>query len=195
VITATDQLDHTSETTVPFSIDTVAPVPVITEAPPALSTDPQPSFSFSAPEAMAFSCAIDGEAPLPCSSPFEVEDPLLDGSHSFEVLATDLAGNTGRAVVSFVVDATAPQTFISSHPRKFIRASKRGIVGVLRFRSNESNVVLACKIDRGLWHFCRTRIRRRFKPGRHTITVKAQDEAGNVDPTPAVYRFVVRHRR
>jgi subtilisin family serine protease len=178
-----------------LSVDTVAPVPVFTEIPPALSNDRRPSFSFSASEAGSFRCSLDGEAPLPCSSPFEVEDPLLDGSHSFEVLATDLAGNTGRAVVSFAVDATAPQTFISSHPRKFIRASKRGIVGVLRFRSNESNVVLACKIDRGLWHFCRTRIKRRFKPGRHTITVKAQDEAGNVDPTPAVYRFVVRRRR
>ena len=193
-IKATDQLGHESEKTVPFSIDTAAPVPVITETSPALSTDPRPSFSFSATEPVAFTCSINGDTPLPCSSPFEVPDPLFDGSHSFEVFATDLAGNRGRATATFAIDATAPQTFISSHPRKFVRASKRGIVGVLRFRSNESNVVLACKIDRGLWHFCRARITRRFKPGRHTITVKAQDEAGNVDPTPAVYRFVVRRR-
>jgi subtilisin family serine protease len=194
VIKATDQVGNSSQKVVPFEVDTAAPVPVITETPPALSTDPRPSFSFSATEPVAFTCSIDGDTPAPCASPFEVPDPLFDGSHSFEVFATDLAGNQGRATATFTIDATAPQTFISSHPRKFVRASKRGIIGVLRFRSNESNVVLACKIDRGLWHFCRARITRRFKPGRHTITVKAQDEAGNVDPTPAVYRFVVRRR-
>ncbi|HET8639075.1 MAG TPA: S8 family serine peptidase [Solirubrobacterales bacterium] len=195
LITATDQVGNSSQKVVPFEIDTKAPSPAITESPPALSNDPRPSFAFSAGEPVAYVCSIDGEVPEPCASPFEVSYRLADGSHSFEVVATDLAGNSGRATATFAIDATPPQTFISSHPRKFIRASKRGIIGILRFRSNESNVVLACKIDRGLWHFCRTRIRRRFKPGRHTITVKAQDEAGNVDPTPAVYRFVVRHRR
>jgi hypothetical protein len=193
-IKATDQVGNSSQKVIPFEVDTVAPGPVITETPPALSTDRRPSFAFSATEPVAFTCSIDDNIPLPCASPFEVPDPLFDGSHSFEVLATDLAGNQGRATVNFAIDATAPQTFISSHPRKFVRAPKRGIVGVLRFRSNESNVVLACKIDRGLWHFCRARIKRRFKPGRHTVTVKAQDEAGNVDPTPAVYRFIVRRR-
>jgi hypothetical protein len=194
MIKATDQVGNSSQKVVPFEVDTVAPVTVITERPSALSTDPRPSFSFSATEPVAFTCSVDGDLPVPCASPFEVPDPLFDGSHSFEVFASDLAGNRGQATATFAIDATAPQTFISSHPRKFVRASKRGIVGVVRFRSNESNVVLACKIDRGLWHFCRPRITRRFKPGRHTITVKAQDEAGNVDPTPAVYRFVVRRR-
>jgi hypothetical protein len=195
LITATDQVGNSGQQAVSFEIDTKAPSPAITESPPALSNDPRPSFAFLAGEPVSFVCSIDGEVPEPCASPFEVSYRLADGSHGFEVVATDLAGNSGRATATFAIDATPPQTFISSHPRKFIRASKRGIIGVLRFRANESNVVLACKIDRGLWHFCRTRIRRRFKPGRHTITVKAQDEAGNVDPTPAVYRFVVRHRR
>lgn len=195
LIEATDQVGNSSQEATSFEVDTVPPVAFITESPPALSANRQPSFSFSASETAAFSCAFDGESPLPCTSPFEAPDPLNDGSHIFEVFASDLAGNKGRATANFDIDATPPQTFISSHPRKFIRASKRGVIGVLRFRSNESNVVLACKIDRGLWHFCRARITRRFKPGRHTITVKAQDEAGNVDRTPAVYRFVVRHRR
>lgn len=197
LIKATDQVGNSSEkskATVQFSIDTKAPVPVITESPPALSANPQPSFAFSANEPVVFTCSIDGEGSQSCASPFEVPDPLADGSHIFEVFATDLAGNRGRATATFAVDATPPQTFISAHPPKFVRASKRGIVAVIRFRSNESNVSLACKIDRGLWHFCRDQMTRRFKPGRHMVTVKAQDEVGNVDPTPAVYRFVVRRR-
>ena len=61
-----------------------------------------------------------------------------------------------------------------------------------RFKSNEPGVRFVCKVDRGLLRFCGSRFSRRFGAGRHVLKVRAGDRAGNVDRTPAVFRFRVK---
>jgi len=39
---------------------------------------------------------------------------------------------------------------------------------------------------------CKLRFARRYRIGKHVVRVKARDRAGNVDRTPAVYRFRVK---
>jgi len=49
-----------------------------------------------------------------------------------------------------------------------------------------------CRVDGGLVHFCPQRLARRFKAGRHVLRAMAVDAAGNVDKTPATFRFEVK---
>jgi hypothetical protein len=69
------------------------------------------SFTFSGSEAGAtFACSLDGGGFQACSSP-QSYSSLADGSHSFQVRATDAAGNTDAtpAGLSWTVRAAPPK--------------------------------------------------------------------------------------
>lgn len=168
----------------------------ITERPPPLSRERQPQIGFVANRPVAFSCSIDGGDLQPCSSPFVPAAPLADGVHGFAVRGVDAAGRAGTSeTVSFKIDTRRPRTFFRQKPRKTIRTRHRRAKAVFRFGSDESDVTFACKIDSGFLRFCKPRLVRRFHIGKHVVWAKARDAAGNVDRTPAVYRFRVRRRR
>jgi hypothetical protein len=104
---------------------------------------------------------------------------------------------TGRkqrsAVLSFErnLDTTAPQTRITNNPPRRTKARKARFA----FRANEKKSTFKCKRDRGRFKPCSSpKVYRGLKPGRHTFKVRAKDRAGNVDPTPAVWRWRVRRR-
>jgi acid phosphatase type 7 len=62
--------------------------------PPETTTQADISFSFSSSEdTSTFSCQLDGSGFSPCVSPKDLTG-LSNGSHTFEVKATDAAGNT-----------------------------------------------------------------------------------------------------
>ena len=150
-----------------------------------LSRNRRPTIEFSANRPVAFSCQVDGGLAQPCASPYALPAPLGDGPHGVAVTGVDRAGREGSSgSVSFQVDTRAPRTRIVKHPRKLIRTKQRSVRRVFRFRSSEPDAVFVCKVDRGLLRFCGPRISRRFGVGKHTLLVKAQDPAGNVDRSP-----------
>jgi hypothetical protein len=168
------------------------PTIAVTRAPEPLSRNRRPAIEFGANRPVAFSCQVDGGAPQPCASPFVVPTPLADGFHGIAVSGVDLAGREGNSgSTSFEIDTTPPRTTISRHPPKLVRTHRRSVREVFRFRSNEAGVTFVCKVDRGLLRFCGRQISRRFGDGRHAVQVRARDRAGNVDRTPAVFRFRV----
>jgi hypothetical protein len=169
------------------------PTITITKAPEPLSRNRRPAIEFTANRPVAFSCAVDGGAAQPCTSPFTVPAALRDGQHGIAVTGTDLAGRVGNSgTASFRIDTKAPQTFIAKHPPKLIRTRHRRVRASFRFRSSETGATFVCKVDRGLLRFCGRRFSRRFSAGKHTLVVKARDEAGNVDRSPAVFHFRVK---
>lgn len=173
------------------------PTVAITRAPEPLSRNRLPAIEFGANRPVAFTCQVDGGTPQRCASPFVVPEPLADGVHGIAVSAVDLAGRSASSGSAFFeIDTTAPRTSIAKHPRKLIRTDRRRVRGVFRFRSNEEGVTFVCKVDRGLLRFCGSRISRRFGAGKHLVQVRARDRVGNVDRTPAVYRFrIVKRKR
>ncbi len=90
--------------------DTTPPDTTITSGPGATTTDPAATFQFASSEAgSSFACRVDGAAPAPCGSPHTTA-ALTAGAHTFDVRATDPAGNTDPtpATYSFSVTASAP---------------------------------------------------------------------------------------
>ena len=176
------------------AVAALAPPPTIAiaKAPSPLSRDRRPTIEFSANRPVAFSCEVDGGPAQPCASPFRVPTTLADGSHAIAVTGVDLAGRSGTAAASFAIDTRRPRTKFAKHPPKLIRTRHRAVRASFRFDSNESGATFVCKVDRGLLRFCRGRISRRFGEGKHVVQVRARDRAGNVDRTPAVFRFRVK---
>lgn len=79
-------------------------------------------------------------------------------------------------------DSTPPQTKIGSGPK----AKTKSHQATLRFNSDEPGSSFQCKLDHRSWQTCRSpKTYRHLKVGGHTFRVRAQDSAGNVDPTPA----------
>ena len=88
--------------------------------------------------------------------------------------------------------AVAPNTFFVRTPPKVVSTMGDSVRLALRFGASESGAAFRCKIDRGLFRRCGSRLVRRFAIGRHAVRGVARDGAGNADPTPAVYRFRVK---
>jgi hypothetical protein len=97
-------------------VDITPPQTTIDSGPAGPTNDPTPSFAFSSSEpGSTFQCRIDSESFAACSSPY-TSAPLAEGSHIFEVRATDAATNTDLtpASRSFSVDTGVPASQASS---------------------------------------------------------------------------------
>ncbi|MBK5274049.1 MAG: hypothetical protein JJE30_03220, partial [Desulfuromonadales bacterium] len=93
-----------------WTIDLTPPDTTITAKPADPSNSAAPGFSFTASEANStFECRLDSEAFALCTSPKSYTS-LTEGSHSFEVRATDLAGNFDPTPDGFTwaIDTQAP---------------------------------------------------------------------------------------
>ncbi len=84
-------------------------------------------------------------------------------------------------------DKTAPNTSFKKKPRKRTVSRK----AKFKFGSDDATATFRCKLDRGAYKPCAANFSRRVKPGRHVLRVVTEDVWGNVDATPATYRWRV----
>jgi hypothetical protein len=96
-----------------WTVDTIAPETTITHTPDAVSGSPSATFEFASDEPLtSFGCSLDGSAFASCSSP-QTYSGLANGTHTFQVRASDLAGNTDPTPASYtwrVATLTPPDT-------------------------------------------------------------------------------------
>jgi hypothetical protein len=81
-----------------------------------------------------------------------------------------------------------PQTILRGKPGKKVRDR----TPTFRFASNESGSIFQCKLDGKPFRSCRSPFT--TKPlalGNHTFKVRARDDSGKLDPSPASYGFKV----
>jgi hypothetical protein len=92
-----------------WAIDTTAPDTTIASGPSGTVTATTASFSFSATETATFGCRLDGAAFAACTSPKDYS-ALAAGSHTFDVRATDTAGNLDATPATRTWTVSAPTT-------------------------------------------------------------------------------------
>jgi hypothetical protein len=172
-----------------IAADTTAPQTTIDSSPANPSNDSTPTFSFSANEAgSTFRCQLDGGGFSACSSPASY-GPLADGSHTFDVYATDPAGNPDLSPASYtwIIDTVAPQTTIDSSPANPSNDS----TPTFSFSANEAGSTFRCRIDGGAYAACSSPATFALADGSHTFDVYATDPAGNPDLSPASYTWTI----
>jgi hypothetical protein len=87
-------------TTTAAPVDTTPPDTTITSGPLGIVKSRDATFTFSSTEPdSTFECSLDGAAFSACSSPKQYTG-LADGTHTFEVKATDAAGNADSTSAS-----------------------------------------------------------------------------------------------
>jgi hypothetical protein len=108
-VKATDAAGTTSDpASYTFTLDTTAPTATIDSGPSGTLSSNSATFAFSSNEVgSTFECSLDGAAFTGCTSPKDYTN-LSDGSHTFEVKATDTAGNVSQTVNrTWTVDAAS----------------------------------------------------------------------------------------
>ena len=88
----------------------------------------------------------------------------------------------GVLMTAATADAARPNTVITSGPEGVVRSQN----ALVSFRSTKSRSRYACSLDGRRWRRCRPPYRiRHLSSGRHRFRVRAIDQAGRVDHTPA----------
>ena len=165
-----------------WNVDATAPVVTLTSTPPNPSGSASASFAFTTTEG-TLTCRLDGAAFTACSSPRALSG-LADGSHTFDVRATDSVGNVGNATYTWTIDTTPPTTTFSSTPPSISAASG----AVFAFAASEV-ATLECRVDGAAFAPCASpQSVAGLAEGSHTFEVRATDALGHVGSRTYTWR-------
>jgi len=190
-VRATDAVGNQDQTAASrtWAIDATAPLTTIVTGPSGPVASSTADFTFSASESSSLACSLDGAPFGPCTSPTTYTG-LADGSHTFEVRATDAVGNVEASPASrtWTVDTAAPQTTIVTGPSGTTSTS----TAAFTFSSSEAGSSFECQIDNGAWGGCTSPATYpALADGSHTFSVRAKDGVGNQDQSPAAQTWTV----
>ena len=147
-------------------------------------------FTFTSTEAgSTFQCSLDAVAFAACTTPVDYAG-LVEGNHTFEVRATDAAGNMDATPASFDwdIDLTPPDTTITDSPADPTNLTDASF----QFTSSEAGSTFQCSIDSGALTDCTSPDDYAgLAAGNHSFEVTATDAAGNADPTPATFDWTI----
>jgi CSLREA domain-containing protein len=176
-----------------WTVDTEPPEVSITSGPSGITNAASATFEFEATDSgsdvTSVECSLDGAPFSSCDTPQEYSG-LADGPHTFEVKATDAAGNTSVPVVrSWKVVTEAPSPAITMAPP----ATTEATGATFEFSSSPDAEVSSfeCSIDGGTFGPCTSpQSFSGLAPGGHTFAVRALDAAGNTSQA-TTYKWTV----
>jgi len=158
------------------------PETVIDSGPTGLIGESAVTFTFHGSDADdTFQCALDGAPWAPCTSPQQYT-ALAEGTHTFQVRAVNAAGEVDPtpASASFTVEATPPQTTITSAPHGRIPTGEVSIA----FTATEAGSTFQCSLDGGGYSPCSSPyVIASPAAGPHTFSVQATNQAGVKETT------------
>jgi hypothetical protein len=173
--------------------DSVDPETRIISGPTSPTTSSTASIRFAGSDnstpgaALTFQCRLDStleEDFAACTSPRELTG-LTPGTHTFEVRATDLRGNTDDTpavhtwtIVAPPPDTTAPQVTINSGPDPSTVLTS----ATFGFTVDDPTATVECSVDGGTtFAACTSPVSfTGLAPGERTFIVRATDAAANV---------------
>jgi RTX calcium-binding nonapeptide repeat (4 copies) len=170
----------------------------------ATITDRTPTYGLAADEAATFERRVDGGGFQPCPQSCTIPS-LSNGIHTVAFRATDQdpPATPDPTPVSRTVritnpqaappqDTDPPETTITRGPKKKTR--KKSVS--FSFSADEPESTFECALDGAGFAPCGSpttlKVRKR---GKHQLAVRATDEAGNTDQTPAEHRWKRKKRK
>jgi hypothetical protein len=185
-----------------WRVDLTPPSATILAKPPDPSPGKSASFTYESNElgplaGSPFGCRLvpleAGFASCPATGKTYLN--LANGDYTFEVRATDRAGNQGApasyewTVEAGAPDTTPPQTQIESAPPNPSTSS----TAAFTYSADEPETTFECVLDGGGFAPCPAAgiAYTGLGNGPHSFQVRAIDPSSNVDPSPAGYSFDV----
>jgi 6-phosphogluconolactonase (cycloisomerase 2 family) len=180
----------------------------IDSGPSGHTADNTPTYRFSSDESgVSFECGVDGGEFAACNSPRTI-GPLPDGPHTFRVRARDSFGTVDltpaqRSVTvdtrpgPVTVDTTPPETTVVSGPKRKVKLKrhKKRKKARFEFSSSEAGSSFECSLDGTAFEPCTSPVTEKVKKGRHSFDVRASDQLGNTDATPAEWLWKVKKKQ
>jgi hypothetical protein len=193
-VRSTDEAGNTDTSPPSFgwTIDTIAPAVPVLDQPhdPTITTDRRPTFSGTAETGSTIevrngstvlaTATTDGSGAWQATP----NSDLAEDGYQAVAYARDDAGNLsgGSNLVHLDIDATAPNTTVTSAPGSFDNNPNPEFA----FASNEDEVTFECNVDDTGWSACASQFQLSgLLDGAHTVLVRATDNAGNVDDSVA----------
>jgi hypothetical protein len=175
-------------TTYSWTVDTVHPLVAITDAPALLTNVTEARFVFAANKpGSTYQCALDGAAFTSCASP-KLYSALGDGSHTFAVRGVWLALTGPETEYTWTIDTVPPETAIASGPP----AASHSASATFTFTSSEAASTFTCRLDgAGVTPCTSPETYTGLGDGKHSFSVQAVDQAGNVDGAAATYSWTI----
>ena len=168
--------------------DTTAPDTTITGGPTGTVTTGDASFGLTSSETgSTFECKLDTGTWGTCTSP-KAYTGLANGQHTFEVRATDTAGNTDASPATRTWTVQVPiDTTIDSGPSGTVASPDASFT----FSANTTGATFECKLDTGSWAGCDSpKAHTGLADGQHTFEVRAT-AGGQTDATPATRTWTI----
>jgi large repetitive protein len=182
-------------------LDVTDPETTILTGPLATTSLTEAEFTFSSNELDAeFECSLDGGPWESCSSPADFSS-LAAGPHELRVRAVDASGNADETPAArgwTVVDVEPPDTDITAQPPAtttstsasfgFEGSDETTAPGALRYQCRLNSTQQSAWVD----DCTSPHTYSGLSTGTHRFEVRARDEAGNPDPTPATHEWTIR---
>ncbi len=129
---------------------------------------------------------INGKNATVNGNRWEINVKLIEGLNTFHITAEDKAGNQAEPLTdNITLDTTPPDTFIMNTTINMDSAD-------IHYEGTDS--VYSYKLDDGEWSAWTESHEVTYtglEDGWHVFYVRSMDDAGNIDPTPAEYRFFI----
>ncbi|MDY7233344.1 Ig-like domain-containing protein [Hyalangium rubrum] len=177
-----------------WTVDMVAPTTAIDDGPEMYSPSATATFEFSSEEAeVTYECRLNSTAEqdfAPCPTPYTLTVPA-DGAYLLEVRAKDRADNVDASPArhSWSVDTMKPETTITPGTPEWTNSPSI----TFSFSSNETGVTYECRLNSTVeqgFAVCSTPYTVTVTTdGAYILDVRARDQAGNADASPADRRW------
>ncbi len=165
--------------------DTIAPEITIHIKPSELQEGLDYTFVFGALEWATYECQLDSEPWFECGEQIIKGTLETYGLHTFRVRGADSQGNAAIATASHTWTATASDIAPDTEFLKVMDSYTFDSEAIYYFRSDQPGTFL-CSLDYSAFQQCTSPISYTgLFPGAHHFEVKAVDEGGQEDPSPA----------
>jgi len=173
-----------------WTVDTIPPDTAIAQAPPALSNAQAAAFAYAATEpGCLFERSLDGSPFVPAGAEESIPG-LAEGPHTLAVRALDAAGNADPtpALYSWTIDTTPPETTLTCRPETLSGTA----TAVFAFAAGEAGCAYEYRLNDGDYTpVVPPLVLEGLPDGVHTIDIRAVDAAGNADPAPASFVWLI----